>query len=72
MVDAVASTTRQERKQQTRDALLAAALGLTEFHSFDHLSLRQVTKEVGIVPGGVTQPPTIDTGTRIAAMASTA
>ncbi|NLV57028.1 MAG: TetR family transcriptional regulator [Acidimicrobiales bacterium] len=48
----MASTTRQERKQQTRDALLAAALGLTEFHSFDHLSLRQVTKEVGIVPGG--------------------
>lgn len=48
----MAPPTRQERKQQTRDALLAAALELTEFHSFDHLSLRQVTKEVGIVPGG--------------------
>lgn len=48
----VTTPTRQERKQQTRDALIGAALGLSEFHSFDHLSLRQVTKEVGIVPGG--------------------
>lgn len=44
--------TRQERKQQTREALLAAALDLCETCSFDNLSLRQVTKEVGIVPGG--------------------
>lgn len=44
--------TRQERKQQTREALLAAALDLSETCSFDNLSLRQVTKEVGIVPGG--------------------
>jgi AcrR family transcriptional regulator len=43
--------TRQERKERTRQALLRAALRLLERSSFDRLSLRQVTKEVGIVPG---------------------
>lgn len=42
--------TRQERKERTRRALLRAALRLLEKRSFDRLSLRQVTKEVGIVP----------------------
>lgn len=43
--------TRQERKERTRQALLRASLRLLERRSFDRLSLRQVTKEVGIVPG---------------------
>jgi AcrR family transcriptional regulator len=41
---------RQERKERTRQALLDAALGLLEQQSFGSLSLRQVTREVGIVP----------------------
>lgn len=43
--------TRQQGKERTRRALLRAALRLLEKRSFDRLSLRQVTKEVGIVPG---------------------
>ncbi|CAN5614051.1 TetR family transcriptional regulator [soil metagenome] len=43
--------TRQEGKDRTRRKLLRAALKLLEKRSFDRLSLRQVTKEVGIVPG---------------------
>ena len=43
--------TRQERKDRTRRNLLRASLRLLEKRSFDRLSLRQVTKEVGIVPG---------------------
>ena len=46
-----APETRQERKERTRQALLRASLRLLERRSFDRLSLRQVTKEVGIVPG---------------------
>jgi AcrR family transcriptional regulator len=42
--------TRQERKQQTRQALLDAALELLEQQSFASLSLRQVTRAAGIVP----------------------
>jgi AcrR family transcriptional regulator len=41
---------RQERKERTRQALLDAALDLLEHQSFGSLSLRQVTREVGIVP----------------------
>lgn len=41
---------RQERKQRTRQALLDAALQLTEDRSFAGLSLREVAKEAGIVP----------------------
>jgi AcrR family transcriptional regulator len=43
-------TTRQQRKQRTRQALLAAALELLENQSFQSLSLRQVTRAAGIVP----------------------
>lgn len=43
--------TRQQRKARTHQALLRAALRLLDKRSFDSLSLRQVTKEVGIVPG---------------------
>lgn len=42
---------RQARKERTRKGLLAAALRLLDKRSFDRLSLRRVTAEVGIVPG---------------------
>lgn len=41
---------RQERKERTRQALLDAGLELVAEHGFAGLSLRQVTREVGIVP----------------------
>ncbi|WP_091449348.1 TetR family transcriptional regulator [Actinokineospora iranica] len=42
--------TRQERKLRTRQALLDAALRLLADGSLASLSLREVTREVGIVP----------------------
>jgi AcrR family transcriptional regulator len=42
--------TRQERKQRTRQALIDAALALLESQSFSSISLRQVTREAGVVP----------------------
>src|SRR5436190_24296336 len=42
--------TRLERKEQTRRAILDAVLRLCEDSSLVALSLRQVAKEVGIVP----------------------
>jgi AcrR family transcriptional regulator len=44
--------TRLERKQRTREALLAAALRRLEDQSFGSLSLREVAREAGIVPTG--------------------
>lgn len=44
--------TRVERKERTRQAILDAALRLCEDSSLIALSLRQVAKEVGIVPTG--------------------
>lgn len=41
---------RQERKQRTRQALVDAALRLLADRGFASLSLREVTKEAGIVP----------------------
>ena len=41
---------RGERKQRTRRAILDAALRLSGRQTFAALSLRQVTREVGIVP----------------------
>lgn len=41
---------RQERKQRTRQALLEAALDLLAERGFGSLSLREVTKQAGIVP----------------------
>lgn len=41
---------RQERKQRTRKALLDAALQLLAERGFSSLSLREVTKQAGIVP----------------------
>ncbi len=47
---AVVGETRGERKERTRRAIIDAALVLLEDSSLVALSLRQVTKEVGIVP----------------------
>ncbi|WP_067843733.1 TetR family transcriptional regulator [Mycolicibacterium wolinskyi] len=41
---------RDERKEATRRAIIAAALKLLEDRSFSALSLREVTREAGIVP----------------------
>jgi AcrR family transcriptional regulator len=50
-VDAVPSTeTRRARKERTRQAILDAALRLLEDEGFGQLSLRQVAREVGVVP----------------------
>ncbi|MGV0741508.1 TetR family transcriptional regulator [Mycolicibacterium sp. XJ870] len=42
--------TRDERKEATRRAIIAAALNLLKDRSFSGLSLREVTREAGIVP----------------------
>jgi AcrR family transcriptional regulator len=44
------SLSREERKEATRRAIIAAALRLLEERSFSGLSLREVTREAGIVP----------------------
>ena len=44
--------TRSERKQRTREALLDGALRLLDDRAFGSLSLREVTREAGIVPAG--------------------
>lgn len=49
-VTETATPTRSERKERTRRAILDAALELGDETSFVALSLRQVAKEVGIVP----------------------
>jgi len=41
---------REERKEATRRAIMDAALQLLEERSFSGLSLREVTREAGIVP----------------------
>jgi AcrR family transcriptional regulator len=43
--------TREERKLQTRQAIIDAAMRLLAEDSFSGLSLREVTREAGIVPG---------------------
>jgi AcrR family transcriptional regulator len=44
------TASREERKEVTRRAIIAAALRLLEDRSFSALSLREVTREAGIVP----------------------
>jgi AcrR family transcriptional regulator len=44
--------TRVERKEVTRRAIIAAALKLLGERNFSAMSLREVTREVGIVPAG--------------------
>ncbi|MBV8967351.1 MAG: TetR family transcriptional regulator, partial [Mycobacteriaceae bacterium] len=41
---------REERKEATRRSIVAAALKLLDDRSFSALSLREVTREAGIVP----------------------
>jgi AcrR family transcriptional regulator len=45
-----AKSSRESTKQLTRAALLRAALKLLSRHSFDSISLREVTREAGITP----------------------
>jgi AcrR family transcriptional regulator len=42
--------TRQEQKEQTREALLDAALELSLVDGFAQVSIRQVTRQAGVVP----------------------
>ncbi len=44
------SPSREERKEATRRGIIAAALTLLHDRSFSGLSLREVTREAGIVP----------------------
>jgi AcrR family transcriptional regulator len=44
------SSTRLQNKQLTRQGLIRAALKLLSQHSFDSLSLREVTRQAGITP----------------------
>jgi AcrR family transcriptional regulator len=44
------TTTREEQKERTRRAILDAALRLSEESGLGALSLRQVAREVGVVP----------------------
>jgi AcrR family transcriptional regulator len=44
------SLSREQRKEATRRAIIAAALKLLEERSFAQMSLREVTREAGIVP----------------------
>jgi AcrR family transcriptional regulator len=48
---APSARTREERKLQTRQAIIDAAMRLLAEDSFSGLSLREVTREAGIVPG---------------------
>jgi AcrR family transcriptional regulator len=45
-----APVSRRERKQQTREDLLQGALALLKDKSFSGLSLREVSREAGVVP----------------------
>ena len=45
-----APLSRQEQKEQTREALLDAALALSQEAGFAQVSLRQVAKAAGVVP----------------------
>lgn len=49
-VQADVTETRQERKERTREAILDAALDLVAEEGLAALSLRQLTRAVGIVP----------------------
>jgi AcrR family transcriptional regulator len=44
------SSTRLQNKELTRQGLIRAALKLLSQHSFDSLSLREVTRQAGITP----------------------
>jgi len=44
------SASRQEQKERTRQAILAAALELSQTQGFAQISLRQVARHAGVVP----------------------
>lgn len=48
--DSVPVESRSAQKERTRQAILAAALELSQTQGFGHLSLRQVSRHAGIVP----------------------
>lgn len=48
--DPAQAQSRQAQKERTRDAILAAALKLSQEQGFAQISLRQVAREAGIVP----------------------
>jgi len=48
--DSRETLSREERKEATRRAIVSSALHLLAEHSFSGLSLREVTREAGIVP----------------------
>lgn len=50
MSDTAVETTRAAQKERTRQALLDAALALSQRQGFAQLSLRQVAREAGVVP----------------------
>ncbi len=45
-----ADTSRQAQKERTREAILAAALELSQTQGFAQTSLRQVARQAGVVP----------------------
>jgi AcrR family transcriptional regulator len=49
--NAPARESREERKRHTREKIVSAALRLLEDRSFSGLSLREVAREAGVVPG---------------------
>lgn len=50
MTESGPTPSRQEQKERTRQAILAAALELSQTSGFAQLSLRQVARHAGIVP----------------------
>ncbi|HWV27309.1 MAG TPA: TetR family transcriptional regulator [Aeromicrobium sp.] len=50
MTETAVETTRAAQKERTRQALLDAALALSQQHGFAQLSLRQVARRAGVVP----------------------
>ncbi len=50
MASGSAAGTRQEQKERTREALMAAALELSGSSGFAQISLRQVARAAGVVP----------------------
>jgi AcrR family transcriptional regulator len=50
MTEPLPSASRQEQKERTRQAILAAALDLALMQGFAQISLRQVARHAGIVP----------------------
>lgn len=50
MTDSAQTASRQEQKERTRQAILAAALELAQTQGFAQISLRQVSRHAGVVP----------------------